>query len=640
MDAYRVSVAISMTNGVSSVLKIIQRDVLGLNKAVDLTQGKFDRLKLAVGGAAAVFAGIGMLDAFKGLAEAGGAVLDAQARMLQIGISQRDVARETAVAYQNIAVSGSTVAGNINALTTLRGILGGKNATDFSAANAALPGYTKAQFDLSSRGVDTGQLDQFVKALDIMGAFNTNGKIDPSKFGPALQEAVSAVLTTNGLLTGHGFYQAVRLSGPAASAMGEKAYLQNMVEVLLALGNRGARGLEYGATTLLGGQMSKNSAVMLDRLKLTNESDYTHEGGRWSLKSGTIAGSSQLASGDIIGWIQKYFLPAAKAQGMSPLQAAATLPQTLQLLITTISNMSPQIARSMQQQALAQTADPYAAGQKAMTGAVTDFQKALSGMWQALGTPAAAIGVTVLNDLSAGIRNFTQWVGAHPGYADAMVKVMLGLGVALTALGAAATIGAIAAMVGSGGTIALVGAGLAALAGVFYELPAAIKEVEAGFQGLEKFLGISSGPTSDAHGNNAHPGAVHSPNVPWLQSPSHLPPASAAPNVPWLRFASPPPPASAQPSQSAPHTQGKQLGEANISADQNWSKVALWIDNGAMVTISNPVDTVTVKNTGDIARGANAYAGKQLAAPNAGSTGVNLRRTPSGSAALSVPGFA
>ena len=689
-DVYRVGVAISLVNNVSAALKVIQKDVLGLGAAVDLTQGRFDRLKLAVGGAAAAFAGIGLLTAFKGLADAGGEVLNAQARMLQIGISQRDVALETAVAYQNIAIAGTTVASNINDLTKLRSVLG-----TLSAANAALPGYEKAKFDMTGAGIDPSQLPYLVKALDIMGSFNTNGQIDPAKFGPALQEAISAVLTTGGLLTGQGLYQAVRLSGPAASAMGEKSYLQNMVEILLAIGNRGARGLEYGATTFIGGQMSKNSRDKLDQLKLTTPADYTHEGGRYSLESDKIAGYQMLNAGNIIGWIQQYFIPAAKAYGMSMLQAAASLPQTLQLLISTVAQMTPQMARSVQQQAQAAAADPYAAAQKAMGGAVDNFQKSLTGLWQALGTPAAGIGVTILNSLSAGIRNFTAWVGAHPAYADAMVRALLGLGVALTALGAAATIGAIATLVGSGGTIALVGAGIVALGGALYELPGAIREVSAAwkpvsgwFSGLVAAFGSMTQPSqglagwisamaraitgmdhpfqtlgNDFHlavgwigglatalGSLAHPiQAVESLIASVLGASATPPPVDihrhsglSVPSAPLVASPLRAPMAPAAPS-TIHGTSGRrvprQSAMADIPADN--AVIAAWIRAGAPTnaTITNPVEAVTVKNTGDIARGANAHAARQLQRPNTGASGVNLRLTPSGSAALAMPGY-
>ena len=61
MDPYRIAVAISLTNGISAALAVIQRDVLGLNKAVNLTSGGLNRMKVLVGGMAAVTVGAGML---------------------------------------------------------------------------------------------------------------------------------------------------------------------------------------------------------------------------------------------------------------------------------------------------------------------------------------------------------------------------------------------------------------------------------------------------------------------------------------------------------------------------------------------------------------------------------------------------
>jgi hypothetical protein len=586
VDVYRVGVSIALQNNVSAALKVIQRDVLGLSRTVDLTQGKFDRLKLAVLGAGGLAGAGAAAAAFYGLARAGGEVLDAQVKMLQVGVSMRDVTTETAVAMRNVAIAGTTVSGNLSDLLRLRGILGG-----FPAANAALPGYERAKFALTGAGLNPDGIDAFIKPLDAMGAFNTNGQIDPSKFAGALQMAVSAVLTTGGLLTGPMFQRAVQLAGPAAAQMGEAAFLNSMTEPLLALGQRAARGLQYSATTLIGGQMSKASAMRLDTMGLTTASDFSHEGGRWTLNPNTIAGASLLNSGQIIDWIQKYFLPAAAKAHMSPLVAAASFPQTMQGLITSVAELGPQIARFVALNAQAQTASPSDAAMKALGGATDNFRKALDSLWQALGVPEAMAGVRILNNLSGGIRTFAAFIGTHPAYAKGVEEMLLGLGVALGVLGAAAVATAIAGLVGSGGTIAAVAVGITALAGAFHEFPGAIKEVEAGFRGLENFLGIGG------------PSAPHS--------------------------ALPPPGIHGQYGRHVP-------GQLGMNSEDHLAQLASWVQGGAVVIVGSPV---TIGNTGDIARGANAYGQKQLQKPNTGASGVNLRSTPSGSAALAMPGF-
>jgi hypothetical protein len=279
--------------------------------------------------------------------------------------------------------------------------------------------------------------------------------------------------------------------------------------------------------------------------------------------------------------------------------------------------------------------------------------------------PEATTGVTILNTLSAGIRNFTGWVGAHPAYAESMDKTLLGLGAALTVLGTAATIGAIASLVGSGGTIALVAVGLGALAGAFHELPGAIKEAEtlwkafpaflsanlseflktlgmpfqpladefktaAGWidsltksltglahpiQDLERLLGLSGTlPGLNIHGTSG----LHVPATAQVAPPLPLPQTRHGPDGRIMRGGY------------------GQHAEADIPADN--AVIAAWIRTGAPMTVTNVAD-VKVQNTGDIARGANAFSSRQSQRPNTGASGVNLRATPSGSAALAMPGF-
>jgi hypothetical protein len=603
-DVFKIAVEIAMKNNVSSLLKVIQRDLMGLHSAIDLTTNKFSAMQTAVIGAGGAMAGLGMLAAFKDIASAGGRVIDAQNKMLQIGISQRDVAIETANAYANINIAGSTPSGNINNETTLYAVLG-----TLKGANAALPAFDKAQFALASRGIDTSQLDQVVKALDLMGAFNTNGQIDPSKFAPAMATAVSAMLTTNGLLTGQGIYQAVRLSGPAATAMDEDAYFKSMTEVLLALGNRGARGLEYGATTFLGGQMSKNTAMMFDRLGLTNSGDYTHEGGRWSLKSGAIQGSDLLQTGNIVGWIQKYFLPDVAKSGLTAFQAAATLPQTLQLLISTVSAMTPQIARSVQQQAQAGTVDPYTIAQQSWTGTLNDLSQAIGGkggLWEALGTPAAGIAIPILKDLTSGIRDFTHFLGDNPALASGIDKVLLGLGAGLTVLGSAALVGSLAAMAGPGGLLATLAISIGGISSVL--IAGNWKTITGDFV---------SGMTNIEHSiqrflyDLEHPG----------QALKDLTPPPAAPGTPQVGYGR------YQPRVITARQGGTSMtwGDAASDVGSFFGGIQNWIDQGAPVTVTN---------TGDLAKGANTYITGQLTKPSRGGINGVIRHHGLASAAM------
>lgn len=139
-DVYKIGVSIAMTNGVSSVLKVIQKDLLGLNGAVDVTAGKFDRLKVAMIGGMTALSGIAMLDGFKKLAEAGGKLLDQQL-MISNGTTQVDLAREMATAYNMVGIGGSTLTDNLKMVADLRQLLG---STNLGEAISLAPGMMKA----------------------------------------------------------------------------------------------------------------------------------------------------------------------------------------------------------------------------------------------------------------------------------------------------------------------------------------------------------------------------------------------------------------------------------------------------------------------------------------------------------------
>ncbi len=588
-EVYAIAVRIALQNNVSSGLKVIAKDLLGLNGAVDGLQRKFGRLHVALFGAGMVAAGLGFLDIFKGLAEAGGAVVNQQAKMAQLGISNRDIARETAEAYANIGISGTTIAGNMAAALKLRTIFGGSG---FQETNLALPAFLKAQFALQGAGIDPASIEDFIKPLDVMGAFRTGNKLDPAKFGPAIQMAVSAVLSSGGLLTGVAFQRAIQLAGPAAAQMGEQTFFNTMLEPLLALGNKAARGLQYGGSTFIGGQMSKASAHMLDRLGLTHAGDYTHEGGRWTLDQGKIAGSKLLAKGDIIDWISKYFLPDAAKAGLNPMVAAASLPQTLQALISTVYEIGPQIAKSIAQQAQANAANPYTAAQAAWSGASGNLEDALTGLWQALGVPAAGMAVTVMNKLADAIRNFTAWVGNHQTAVTTAEKIMGGLGVALAALGTVALAGALAGMVGTGGTLVLLAGALGGLGLALKGIPGALDTIN---HDLQKFVYDLLHPSTWISGpGTPAPGSPHRGPTPLAQ------PYSGPGAVDTL--------------ESGAHNAVKKIGD--------------WIDQGAPVAVTNP---------GAIGKAATGLAidhmTRGLQAPQTGSSTANYRHTRSGSAA-------
>ncbi len=74
VDVYRIGVSIALANGVSPVLAIIGRDLLGLGSTIRGIENNFKGWATALGGVAAILGGSVMLGGLAKLAEHGGDV--------------------------------------------------------------------------------------------------------------------------------------------------------------------------------------------------------------------------------------------------------------------------------------------------------------------------------------------------------------------------------------------------------------------------------------------------------------------------------------------------------------------------------------------------------------------------------------
>lgn len=586
-DVYKIAVKIGMTNNISSTLKVIQRDILGLSKAVDLTQGKFNRLKLMVGGAAMVFGGLAALDAFKGLAKAGGAVLDMQQNMVQVGMSHLQVVQATAAAYKDIAIAGTTVAGNLGGYLTTRAVM--KNDSD---TIRALPAFLKNQFAFTSMGGNAGSFGMALKALDLQGAFvGKNGQLDPAKINSGLNDYLSVYGLSHGLLTPQQIYQFTRLAGPAASMMSTSDYLRDNYEVMLGLGTSGGRGEQMGIKTFVGGQASKALAEHLRRYGIVTPGGISADHGQYSIRPGALQNYSTLLDPKqgIGGWFYKTILPdllkkhlglnsSGLAQLLGPLDVS-----TMKYFNFLLTNRA-QVLAGEQKYDQASGVNHYDAARLSWTGATKNFSTAFTALEQALGVPAAGIAVTVLNKITGAVRNMTAWIGAHQNYAGIVDKILLGLGVGLTALGTAAIATGVAAMVGSGGTLALAVAGITGLGLAMHRFPHALGDAE---KAVQHFLYDVTHPFSAAVQASTVGGPTGSRFIPHGQAgPAH-------------------------------GTIGKEISDA-------FSTINAWINAGAPTNVTN---------TRDIANATLTRVTRSLNAPSTGPSGTNLRNTPSGSAA-------
>src|SRR5580700_6231828 len=100
MDVYKIAVSIALANGMSPVLAIISRDLLGVHAKVGEIESGMRRWALAAGGAAGVLGGVAIASGLVKLAEHGAEVNHQLELMKLQGMDVAEVHQSMAAAMQ------------------------------------------------------------------------------------------------------------------------------------------------------------------------------------------------------------------------------------------------------------------------------------------------------------------------------------------------------------------------------------------------------------------------------------------------------------------------------------------------------------------------------------------------------------
>src|SRR5882724_9291546 len=99
-DPYRIGVSIALANGVSPVLAIIGRDLLGLNTSIRRIEGAFGGWVTALGGVAAILGGTALVGGMVALAKHGGDVNHQLELMKIAGMDNAEIQKSIAQAMK------------------------------------------------------------------------------------------------------------------------------------------------------------------------------------------------------------------------------------------------------------------------------------------------------------------------------------------------------------------------------------------------------------------------------------------------------------------------------------------------------------------------------------------------------------
>lgn len=505
---YNLAIHIGMTNGVSSVLSVIAKDLLGLNMTAEKLEKTLNRLgtslKLMVGGAAAIVGGIEILKGLEHVANKGEELIHQQNVMVRNGIAYNDVLKVTTNAFDNItkAVPTSTAADVLRTVSELQSVIG-----SVEGATAAAPTSLKMEallHNLTGKNAE-GEGFKLWRSMEMKGLTTSDPELAKRVMGALIQN-ISASM---GKLDA-GTYQAMAKTGGAAWIHADPKFIAGAGSVLAGDlgGDRAGTAmmtlyqLITGATTMSKQQYEVfKAAGLIDNTKVT-----TDKGGRINAQPGAIKGSLE-HSDNLYEWVQS-IIPGIHGLAVSMAEKdhgnVAKIEESLfakigrnrnaTKLMTMFSDPGflDQIQKDETIWARAQGVDKaYATmlgqnpgdnrtgnGQRSEAGSEASAKQAgdradygevmaaLAKQWDSLlmavGGPVAKAAIPVLQSLTDVFNKLGSVANAHPEGIKIIAQALGYLAVGLIAVGGAAVLaGAAMLLPGGAVTMAIVGIGTA-----------------------------------------------------------------------------------------------------------------------------------------------------------------------------------
>ena len=481
MDVYKIAVSIALANGMSPVLAIISRDLLGVHAKVGQIEKDMRRWALAAGGAAGVIGGAALIGGLAKLAEHGAEVNHQLELMKLQGMDVADVHLGMAAAMETSGkVLTSVYAENLAHVRELRYAFG-----DTPDAVKYLTEVTKANAVLNAvKGGGSDQVWELVKSLEQKGL-----TAKPDEFMSYVGQMTKAVVASGGRVTPAQFFSAFKYGRTAVLGWDETfitQYLPRLIQSMSGGGSFGNVGTSGPGNALMSafakvvqGQMPKNAALQFARMGLA--SGVQHIRGSSQTIVGRIKGAD-LFQANPYAWVQQVLMPALAQHGITEQNR----------IIEEISRMFPVRTASsiitemgLQGQFALGAKSPFEKDARLQREAFdermsydelikNDWQTmmaAFHAQWQNLqqvvGQPLTAPGgqlIGVLAEITSLMNAMATWGGGHPEAMKAVIDVVIALGASLFVAGLVALGAAIAPLLGVGGILVALAAGLSALA--------------------------------------------------------------------------------------------------------------------------------------------------------------------------------
>ncbi|MDR3473340.1 MAG: hypothetical protein P4M09_16900 [Devosia sp.] len=465
MDVWRIGVAITLNNGVSGVLSIIAKDMLGLKAPIGEIEKGFQNWGGAIKGAAFILAGSGLITGLDFMAKKASNLNDALVKLKMASLNAKvpiDIGAERTIAFDVGERYGLDATQVVDDLRESRYAFG-----TMAKANQFIDPLEKMRTVINALNPGGGD-----KAADSVYAMarsaELKGKVGADDFMPLFQGMMKAMVASGGKMTPADYVQATKYGRVATAGWSDAFYTTVLPSLVQELGASGA-GTALMTFQQASVRQTKGASHLWEKLGLLNPAAVTSNGTGVTIGPGGFKDDALYSSNPYL-WAQKYLLPAIDKQighvatvgDTDALRIIETLygPRMAAQMANILVNQSQRINKDIgltsdagnidQSGDLTQKEDA-ARADAALAAAQTNFMNALGG-------PLVQVRIDTLNNLTAAINWLTssllKFDEAHPGTLKLIGEGLLGLGAALIVIGTVAVLAACAALL-PGGAIAL-----------------------------------------------------------------------------------------------------------------------------------------------------------------------------------------
>ncbi len=325
IELFEIGVSLTMQNGVSGVLGVIQRDLLGMRGHLTDLEGGFGRLRVAALGLTGVLAGGGVLGAMWKIGEAGAKQVTIEERLLTAGMKRAEIEQMTAKAWELAQTKRDESSTNyLEMMAEMRNAL---PDTAEVLKLAPLSADFLTDIRMGHPGADThGMLQDAIKTLSMRGRLYHPGTRDLDEEGirNELDWMGRATRFTNGQQNPASFRQMASQAGPAARGMSAEAFYGFGAEVANTLGaSKAGTALSSLFQQFQGGTMPKWVAQNLLDADILKKGTVTFaKGGHANFDPNKALDDAKGMTENPFQWLSKEIHSYAAGHHLSEQQAA------------------------------------------------------------------------------------------------------------------------------------------------------------------------------------------------------------------------------------------------------------------------------------------------------------------------------